>query len=125
MSCVFLGDAYVYKLKKPVRYDFLDFSTSEKRRIDCEEEVRLNRRLAPNIYLGVVALRLLPDGHFELGGEGTPVDWLVKMRRLPANRMLDAVIRVQSLDHRDIEGIAAFLATFYAAAAPLMIEPAF
>ena len=62
MSWVFLTGRHAYKLKKPVRHDFLDFSTLAARRADCEEEVRLNRRLAGDVYLGVVPLTLTPHG---------------------------------------------------------------
>ena len=91
MSYAFLTDRHAFKLKKPVRYDFLDFSTLEARRLDCEEEVRLNRRLAENVYLGTVPVRVLDSDELQIGGTGRTVDWLVKMRRLPAALMLDRV----------------------------------
>ena len=78
MAWVFLTDTHAYKLKKPVRYDFLDFSTIEARKRDCEEEVRLNRRLAPDVYLDTLPLTLDPQGALRLGGEGEAVDWLVR-----------------------------------------------
>jgi uncharacterized protein len=64
MAWVFLTETHAYKLKKPVRYDFLDFSTLDARRQDCEEEVRLNRRLAPDVYLGTMPLTMRPEGTF-------------------------------------------------------------
>src|SRR4030042_657356 len=73
MSWVFLTDTHAYKLKKPVRYDYLDFSTVEARRLDCEGEVRLNRRLAAEVYLGVVPLVLDAAGRPSLGGAGGTV----------------------------------------------------
>ncbi len=123
MSWVFLTDAHVYKLKKPVRYDYLNFSTLEARRLDCEEEVRLNRRLAEDVYLGVISLALDVAGRLSLGGEGETVDWLVKMRRLPADRMLDRLIRNGLVKQAEIAQLARRLARFYAAAAVESITP--
>jgi aminoglycoside phosphotransferase family enzyme len=123
MSWVFLTDGFAYKLKKPVRYDFLDFSTLEARRGYCDEELRLNRRLAPDVYLGLVALVLNADGHLQLGGEGSVIDWLVKMRRLPMQRMLDYAIRHGTVSAQDIDRVAARLAGFYRSCAPIAIEP--
>jgi len=117
MSWVFLTDAFAYKLKKPVRYDYLDFSTLEARRLDCEEELRLNRRLAAEVYLAVVPLMRAPDGTFGLGGQGQPVDWLVKMRRLPQEWMLDDLIRRHELSDADLHALARKLAAFYAGVA--------
>ena len=125
MSWVFLTDSHAYKLKKPVRYPFLDFSTVELRRIDCEEEVRLNRRLAPDVYLGVVALGLDPSGRLCVGG-GRPVDWLVKMRRLPAERTLQHAIEANAVTQGDIVALARRLAVFYRSARKIDIsEPAY
>jgi aminoglycoside phosphotransferase family enzyme len=118
MSWVFLTDAFAYKLKKPVRYDYLDFSSPEARRLDCEEELRLNRRLAESVYLTVVPLLLDPDGHLSLGRQGQPVDWLVKMRRLPAERMLDTLIRRRAVTEEEVRGLARRLSAFYAGAVP-------
>src|ERR1039458_2313017 len=81
MSCVFLADEYVWKLKKPARYEYLDFSTVEARKRDCELEVELNRRLAPDLYVGIVPLVIDPRDKMHLEGEGRIVDWLVMMRR--------------------------------------------
>ena len=102
MSWLFLTDRYVWKLKKPVRYDYLDFSTVEARKADCELEVKLNRRLAPDVYLGVVSLVSDPHGRMQLGGEGQVVDWLVMMRRLPVDRMLDAAIYAHTVSREDV-----------------------
>ena len=122
MSWVFLTDGYAYKLKKPVRYDFLDFSTIESRRFYCEEEVRLNRRLAPDVYLGVVALNLDSHEHLQLDTEGSAIDWLVKMRRLPTQRMLDYAIKHGMASGQDISKVATRLANFYLACAPVRLD---
>ncbi|MBI4204663.1 MAG: hypothetical protein HY527_06525 [Betaproteobacteria bacterium] len=119
MSWVFLTGERVYKLKKPVRYAFLDFSTLEARRRNCEREVRLNRRLAADVYYGIVALVMTGDGRLRLDGDGPVVDWLVKMRRLPAQRMLDAAIRANTVRAEDIRKLTRFLTDFYQRSAPV------
>src|SRR5512139_1369332 len=124
MSWVFLTDTHAYKLKKPVRYAYLDFSTPEARRLDCEREVRLNRRLAFDVYLGVMPLLLDASGRLHLGGEGETVDWLVQMRRLPADRMLDHLLRCGTVTQAEISQLARLLARFYAAATAEAIAPA-
>jgi aminoglycoside phosphotransferase family enzyme/predicted kinase len=124
ISWVFLTDQFAYKLKKPVRFDFLDFSTVELRRIACENEVRLNRRLAAHVYRGVVAVRRDERGGLfldeSLVGESVSstratavVDWLVKMWRLPADRTLDALHRSGQLSADDLTRLAERLADFY------------
>jgi len=123
MSWVFLTDRYAYKLKKPVRYDSLDFSSLELRRLDCEEEVRLNRRLARDVYLGTLALTLAPGGTLELNGAGEPLDWLVHMRRLPADRMLDELIRRGEIEEATVCPAAQRLAEFYAGAEAVELAP--
>src|SRR5512137_1057413 len=79
---VFLVGERAWKLRKPVRRDSMDYATLAARRLDSLEEVRLNRRLAPDVYLCTVPLSFDGEGRFELGGRGEPVDWLVCMRRL-------------------------------------------
>lgn len=123
MSWVFLTDTHAYKLKKPVRYDYLDFSTVEARRLDCEAEVRLNRRLAADVYLGVVPLVLDAAGRLRLGGAGETVDWLVRMRRLPADRMLDHLLRKGAVKQPEIVQLVRRLARFYAALPAEPIAP--
>ena len=124
MSWVFLGQEFVYKLKKPVRYLFLDFSTLEARRRDCQREVRLNRRLAERVYVGAVTLRTQESGRLALDGEGGIADWLVKMRRLPSDRMLDAAIRNDSVSGQDVLRFCRVLTDFYQhIAAPVSMEP--
>ncbi|MGZ3238342.1 MAG: hypothetical protein ACXU8A_13300 [Burkholderiaceae bacterium] len=122
MSWVFLTDGYAYKLKKPVRHDFLDFSTIEARRFYCEEEVRLNRRLATDVYLGIVAINLDSRGHLQLGTAGNAIDWLVKMRRLPIKRMLDYAIKHGTATEQDIVKVATRLAHFYQTCTPVILD---
>ncbi len=113
MSWVFLAGCYAYKLKKPVRHDFLDFSTLAARHRNCLEEVRLNRRLAWDVYLDIVSLAVDFAGHVRLEGAGEVIDWLVKMRRLPADRMLDFQIRQHTVKSDDIQRLALRLCAFY------------
>ena len=124
MSCVFLTDRHAWKLKKPVRHDFLDFSTLEARRADCEEELRLNRRLARDVYLEIVPLAVTPEGAMRVGGDGEVVEWLVKMRRLPAQLMLDHAIRHGNVARHDVRRFALVLGDFYRHAEPIAMEAA-
>jgi uncharacterized protein len=117
MSFVFLAGARAYKLKKPVRYPFLDFSTLAARERNCREELRLNRRLAADVYLGVLPLTL-ENGRLSLGGRGVVVDWLVEMRRLPRDRMLDVLIAENEVDKASLEALCDTLAQFYRGATP-------
>src|SRR5437870_1960319 len=88
ISHVFLAGPHAYKLKKAVRFPFLDFSTVERRRHFCAEEVRLNRRLCPSVYLDVLPITRAANGTLVLGGDGEAVDHVVWMRRLPEADML-------------------------------------
>jgi aminoglycoside phosphotransferase family enzyme len=124
MSWVFLTDAFAYKLKKPVRYDFLDFSTLDARRLDCEAELLLNRRLAADVYLAVEPLLQAEDGRLFLHGKGRVVDWLVKMRRLPAGRMLDSLIRQRKVPQDAMCSLARKFAAFYGGVVPEPIDAA-
>jgi aminoglycoside phosphotransferase family enzyme len=119
MSWVFLAGDWAYKLKKPVRYQFLDFSTREARRLDCEDEVRLNRRLAPHVYVEVVPLTWDLAAGFRLEGKGHPVEWLVKMRRLPAEQMLDRALAAGIVGRHDAVRVASVLARFYRSLSPV------
>jgi aminoglycoside phosphotransferase family enzyme len=123
LAWVFLTDQHAYKLKKPVRYPFLDFTTVAARRQDALEEVRLNQRLAPGVYLGVVSLTIDDEGQLGLDGPGTAVDWLVKMRRLPRTRTLDHAIAAGTVQDADLRGVVELLVTFYRGAPPIPLAP--
>lgn len=134
MSWVFIGAERVLKLKKPVRYPYLDFSTLAAREASCRAELRLNRRLAPDVYLGVRCLLRQADGRLALGacdesGEapapagGAVADWLVEMRRLPERALLDAAIAADEVPRRAIEAVGRRLAEFYAGAERPPVEP--
>jgi uncharacterized protein len=122
-SWVFLTDRYVYKLKKPLRGKGFDFSSVVARRRNAEAEVRLNRRLAGKVYVGVVPLALARGGDLAIGGKGVVVDWLVKMIRLPAARMLDHRLAIGDWRRADINTLADGLARFYASARRVAIRP--
>ena len=117
ISYVFLAGDEVYKLKKPVRFSFLDFSTLPQRHHFCREEIRLNRRLAGDVYRGVVAICLDGDT-YRLGAEDDPqaVEYAVHMRRLPADRMLDRLLDRHQVTPQMIDTIAARLADFHRSA---------
>jgi aminoglycoside phosphotransferase family enzyme/predicted kinase len=115
ISIVFLAGPFVYKLKKPVNLGFLDFSSLEKRKHFCEEEVRLNRRLAPTVYLGVVPITQT-DKDVRIEGEGDAIEWAVKMERLPeGGSLLDRLERGE-LNRETIELLARKIAAFHARA---------
>lgn len=122
MSWVFLTDGTAYKLKKPVVYPYLDFSTLEAREARCRDEVRLNRRLAPDVYLGVARLTLEADGRLAIDGEGVTVDWLVRMRRLPEHRTLEQLIVRGELAPEHVAQIGELLARFYRGLAPAEVD---
>lgn len=122
ISWVFLTDRFAYKLKKPVRFDFLDFSSVEARHEACKAEVRLNQRLARGVYLGAVPICADAAGRLSLDGSGQVVDWAVKMRRLPAERMLDELIRTGNLTHDETVRLAAVVASFYHGLSPVMMS---
>jgi uncharacterized protein len=88
-ASVFLAGDRALKLKRAVRFPFLDFSTLEKRKRACEAEIEVNRRLAPNLYRGVVAITRDGNGRLAIGGDGAPVEWAVDMVRFDENRTLD------------------------------------
>lgn len=118
MSWVFLAGPRVYKLKKPVRYPFLDFSTLAAREHFVREEVRLNRRLAPTVYLDATPLSLDADGRLKIGPGARVVDWLVTMQRLPEARMLDRLIADGSLTPQMVEQLADVLCAFFRSVPP-------
>lgn len=110
---VFLAGERAYKLKKPLRQALSDYRTLVSREQACRAELRLNRRLAPRVYLRVLPLRRGRTGLLGWGPSGRIVDWLVEMERLPASRMLDRAIHDRTVDERDLERLIARLATFF------------
>jgi aminoglycoside phosphotransferase family enzyme len=121
ISWVFLAGDYAYKVKKPVDYGYLDFTTLEKRLYFCQREVELNRRLCLDIYLGVIPIMRVGDKYF-LDGIGEPflkgevVEYAVKMYRLPQNRMLDALLAKSEVTPEMMAAVAKRLAEFHKSA---------
>jgi aminoglycoside phosphotransferase family enzyme len=122
MSWVFLTDRHVYKLKKPVVHDFLDFQTLEARYNYCMEEVLVNQPLAGDTYEGIVALTM-HQGSLQLNGEGEPIDWLVKMKRLPEQHMLHNAIKKGNVPNQWIQQAAEMLTDFYVKLSPVRMAP--
>jgi aminoglycoside phosphotransferase family enzyme len=109
ISWVLLTDEFAFKMKKPVRFDFLDFSTLEQRKHFCEEELRLNRRLSPQMYLGV-----LPVGAGGIGSEQSPAtDYAVQMHRMDNTREMDKLLLANEVSTLDMEHLAGLLAGFH------------
>ncbi|SMO49083.1 hypothetical protein [Fodinibius sediminis] len=119
MSWVFLTEQYVYKLKIPFRYDHMQLLTPQDRYKNCREEVRLNKRLADDIYLGIIPLSVDKEGRLRLGRGERITDWLVKMKRLSADRMLKhRITAAQALSEEELKPAARLLADFYMKAEP-------
>jgi len=112
ISWVFLAGERVYKVKKPVDLGFLDFRTLRQRRHFSREEVRLNRRLAPDTYLGVIELKGSRP-HIRIGGVGPTIEVAVEMRRLPAERMLDRLVAGGRAEPAHVRAVAATVARFH------------
>lgn len=119
ISWVFLTPRFAFKMRKPVRFDFLDFSTLALRKADCLQEIALNQRLAPHVYLGVCPLNQDARGVVQLDGKGETVEWVVKMRRLPADAALDRRIERGILTRTDVDRVAHCLTEFYDRLAPI------
>ena len=115
ISWLFFTKDFVYKVKKPVNFGFLDFTSLEARRHFCEEEARLNRRLAPDVYLGVRGITAA-DGEIRLGGPGDVIDYALQMRRLPEEPMLPALLAAGKVTSDTMCRLAALLAAFHARA---------
>jgi aminoglycoside phosphotransferase family enzyme/predicted kinase len=113
ISHVFLTGAFAYKIKKPVDLGFLDFSTLEKRRALCEEELRINRRLAPDLYLAVVPIAQTPEGP-RVEAQGIAIEFAVKMRRFPQDGLVDGALERGELTPDRIDELARTLARFHA-----------
>lgn len=113
VSWIFLTDSHAYKIKKPVDFGFLNFTTIDRRRFYCNEEVKYNNRLCPaGIYEGVVELRQTAGGASFLG-DGQILDYAVKMKRLPAERMLDRLIDNNAVSVSEIRDLAHVIAAFH------------
>jgi aminoglycoside phosphotransferase family enzyme/predicted kinase len=117
ISHLFFAGDLVYKIKKALRYSFLDFSTLSKRRHYLNEELRLNRRLAPSVYLAVVPIARNLSG-WRLSGEGEAAEYALVMRRLPEKRMLSFLLETHQVGPEMMRDLAELIANFHAAAVP-------
>ena len=115
ISWVFLAGDRVFKIKKPVNFGFLDFSTLDKRQRYCNAELQLNRRLCPDIYLEVVPLTR-EDGGFRLDGTGEVVEWVLVMKRMPEQGLMNRLLEQDEIDRPDMDRIVNRLVPFYQAA---------
>jgi uncharacterized protein len=115
-SCIFLAGPRAYKLKRAVRFDYLDFSTSARRRLFCEAELCLNQRTAPTIYRRVVSVTREHDGSLALNGSGVAIEWLVEMNRFPQEALFDRLAAAGQLDLSLMLPLAEAIASFHAAA---------
>jgi len=116
ISIIFIAGEFVYKVKKAVDFGFLDFTTLEKRLFFCNEELRLNRRLAPLIYLDVVPICRDDSGRIRLGEEGRVIEYAVKMRKIPADRMLKRLLAAGQVEPSVMKAVAEKVARFHAEA---------
>jgi uncharacterized protein len=117
-SLVFLAGNYAYKLKRAVKFPYLDFSSLEQRRIACEAELALNRRTAPDLYLEVRALSRTANGGIGFGTEGRVVDWVVVMRRFDQAALFDELAKSNRLNAPLMTELADHIAAFHQAAEP-------
>lgn len=115
ISWVILTDRFAYKIKKPLRLDFLDFASLEQRRFYCDEEIRLNRPWAPDIYLDVVAITD-DGGRLRFGGRGKPVEYAVRMRRFDESLRLDRQLNAGKLTADDMRALGEAIAARHMAA---------
>ncbi|MBI5937144.1 MAG: AAA family ATPase [Betaproteobacteria bacterium] len=120
ISWVLIAGDFAYKIKKPLDLGFLDFSTLDKRRHFCDEEIRLNRRLAPDIYLDTIAITG-SEAAPRIGGDGPALEWAVRMRAFPADATLD---RASTITPEQIDAIADVVARFHGSLPPADGEPA-
>ena len=113
ISYVFIAGDIVYKIKKPVNFGFLDFTSLEKRKFYCDEELRLNKRLAPRIYLDVVAISQDSLGNILLGSGEKVIDYAVRMKKLPLDKMLKTLLANGQADEKVINAVANKIAAFH------------
>jgi hypothetical protein len=119
MSFIFLTGEYVYKVKKPVNLGYLDYTTLEKRHFFCRQELELNRRLCPDVYLAVVPITMSLRGAkrgsnlVEVEGQGETIEYAVKMKQLPQDRMMDVLLPRGEVTPEMVARVAENLAEFH------------
>lgn len=113
ISWVILSKQFVYKIKKPIRYSFLDFSTMEKRKYYCEREIELNKRLTDDIYLDVQPIKEKSGSIFIGNDEGEIIDYTVRMKKVDKNLQMDLLLQKNKVAHADIQNLARKIADFH------------
>ena len=116
MSFIFLTGEFCYKIKKPVNLGYLDYTTLEKRHFFCQQELRLNRRLSPTVYLDVLPITQ-SNGKTQLNGQGIIIEYAVKMKQLPGGRMMDIMLSQDKVSRDMVEQVATKMAAFHMQAA--------
>ena len=122
-ASVFLAGEHAFKVKRAVRFPFLDFSTLAKRKSACEAELRINRSFAPDIYRRVVAVTREADGRLTLDGTGTPVEWVLEMRRFDENATLDRLAQAGKVDRALADALGRAVAALHGGANAVEAEP--
>src|SRR5581483_5451403 len=122
-AVVFLAADRALKIKRSVKYPFLDYSTLEKRKAACAAELEVNRRFAPQLYRRIVPITREADGHLKIDGSGQPVEWAVDMVRFDETRTLDRLAARQELSDELPEKLAAMVSAMHAASEPVDAEP--
>lgn len=110
---VFLTGKHAYKIKKPVNLGFLDFSTLEKRKFYCNQELKLNRRLAWDLYLGVLPITKEKDGKIKINGKGKIIDFAVVMKEIPQERLMSTLLQKNKVKTKTVKEIAKIIAKFH------------
>jgi len=124
LSWIVLTGSFAYKVKKPVRFDFVDASTLERRRHLCQEELRLNRRFAPGLYLDVVPITREADG-LKAGGAGEPIEYAVRMRQFDEEQELGSCLERSAVTPQGMAALAGLLAEAHARADPATLDSPF
>ncbi|MGB0748191.1 MAG: AAA family ATPase [Magnetospiraceae bacterium] len=119
ISRIFLAGDKAWKIKKPMTFPFLDFSTLEKRKTFCEQEITLNRRTAPDLYIGLHAITRDASGTLAIDGNGETVEWAIEMARFDESTLFDKLAAADKLDRKLLEQLAAEIAVFHAVAEPV------
>ena len=113
ISWIFLCDQFVYKIKKPIQYSFLDFSTLEKRKYFCHREIELNKRLTDEIYLDVQEVTTISGRHFINGKKGEVIDYAVRMKKMDPQLQMDVLLMNNKVTRTDIQNLAERIAIFH------------
>lgn len=112
ISLIFLTGGYAYKIKKPVNFGFLDFTTLDNRMHFCKRELELNKKLSDEMYLDVIPI-IKSEGSVKIGGEGEIIDYAVKMKELPQDRIMKNLLEKNAVNHESVGQIAKVISDFH------------